>query len=48
MFFLKYCAINTDWHETISMVCVNLVMMLFIPLYIYVEQKAKKTLNKIA
>lgn len=48
MIFLKLSAINTDWYEIISMVCVNLVMLLLIPLYIYVEIKAKSTLNLTA
>lgn len=47
MLFLKYSAINADWYEIISMVCVNIVMFAFIPLYIYIEGKIRKTINKM-
>lgn len=37
--FLKYTAVNNDWYKEIAMVCVNIVMLAFIPLYLFVNKK---------
>ena len=39
---LRYTATNADWYAEIALVCVNVVMIAFIPLYLFV----KRTLNK--
>lgn len=37
--FLKYSAVNEDWYKEIAMVCINIVMLVLIPLYLYVKKK---------
>jgi len=36
---LKYSSINSEWYKEISLTCVNIVMIVLIPLYLYTKKK---------
>ena len=38
---LKYSSANPDWYSEISFTCINIVMLLLIPLYLYTWSKIK-------
>lgn len=37
--FLKYSSINKEWYQEIAITCINIVMLAFVPLYLYVKKK---------
>lgn len=37
--FLKYSSINKEWYQEIAITCVNIIMLAFVPLYLYVKKK---------
>jgi hypothetical protein len=36
---LKYTSINPDWYSEVAITCINVVMLMFIPLRIYAKKQ---------